>query len=265
MEQQGTDELGPQEVVDAAEGVEVAREAEEAMSSAEPDAITDDDKTAPEASAGESSTGGSRKQQQQQQQQKKKNFSLKKQLSKADSKLRDLLINRRGSAVSASSPSLPPSKPVSPLEENSAFTFCEILPAAATPSSPAEELTDGPKDVMAPPSCNEVEGGTAPVRPPRKLKKSDSVTTATTTTTTTVSSTSSSAVCNTVTSSSRSARIECGWKRSWTSSEDNSTVIVPQQIHDLRMDTPDDSGGGGFLDNIVRKFSKEMFLPSCEY
>lgn len=220
------------------------------------EALADDEPNQPEASATTEEEGktenGAR-------QRKKKNFNLKKQLSKADTKLRDLFapVSRRGSGASGGtgggagglvSPHLPDSKPVSPQEEHPAFRFPEPVNCyAALPPLPPLPATD-PLDSVVPPRTHpeiplfDADGN--PVRPPRRLKKSLSAAAATQ-------------------PKSVSGR-DSGWKRTWYSSDSDSTVATaalaapptPMQVLDLRFDPTDECCHTGFLDSLVRKFSK---------
>lgn len=188
----------------------------------------------------------------------KKNFSLKKQLSKADTKLRDLFapVSRRGSGAGGSSsagsaaglsgtvsPHLSDSKPVSPQEEQSAFRFPEppeavplapvSAPAAVVPDPvvPASESVDNSQKENNP--LFDPDG--VPIRPPRRLKKS-------------LSAAAHPA------HKANSGR-DNGWKRTWYSSDETATLAATQ-ILDLRHDPTEEPGHTGFLDAIVRKFSK---------
>ena len=195
---------------------------------------------------------------------KKKNFNLKKQLSNADTKLRDLFapVSRRGSGASGGtggggggssgggvggivSPHLPDSKPVSPQEEQPAFHFPEpannsALPPLPPPVSvatlPAESIDTVRKETQP---LFDTDG--APIRPPRRLKKSLSA------------ATGPKSVSNR----------DSNWKRTWYSSDEAATTLppVPIQVHDLRFDPADESCYPGFLDNLVRKFSKLVINP----
>ncbi|XP_045025872.1 LOW QUALITY PROTEIN: syntaxin-binding protein 5 [Daphnia magna] len=180
---------------------------------------------------------------------KKKNFNLKKQLSKADTKLRDLFapVSRRGSGASTgagtasaagglTSPHLADSKPVSPQEEQqAAFHFPE--PADGNAAVPAEPL-DSTAAAKASQDIALFDPDGIPIRPPRRLKKSLSAA---------------------ATHQKTGGHRDCGWKRTWYSSDSDSTALAPPaQIHvlDLRFDAADDSCHAGFLDNLVRKFNK---------
>lgn len=184
---------------------------------------------------------------------KKKNFNLKKQLSKADTKLRDLFapVSRRGSGASTgagtasaagglTSPHLADSKPVSPQEEQqAAFHFPE--PADGNAAVPAEPL-DSTAAAKASQDIALFDPDGIPIRPPRRLKKSLSAA---------------------ATHQKTGGHRDCGWKRTWYSSDSDSTALAPPvQIHvlDLRFDAADDSCHAGFLDNLVRKFSKLLLL-----
>lgn len=221
------------------------------------EAVADDEHNQPEATAtteeeGKAENGGRFRK-------KKNNFNLKKQLSKADTKLRDLFapVSRRGSGASTGaaagsatgglvSPHLSDSKPVTPQEEHPAFHFPEPVNCNAAvpllPTVPAE-----PVDTAAAKTNQEIplfDPDGIPIRPPRRLKKSLSAT---------------------ATHPKSASNRDCGWKRTWYSSDSDSTAVAtlpPAQIQvlDLRFDPADDSSHTGFLDNLVRKFSKLLQL-----
>ena len=226
--------------------------------------LADDEQNQPEASVtteeeGETENGV--------RQRKKKNFNLKKQLSKADTKLRDLFapVSRRGSGASSGtgggvsvsgtgglvSPHLPDSKPVSPQEEEPAFHFPEPVNCnAALPPLPPLLATD-PVDSVAPRTNQEIpllfDSDGNPIRPPRRLKKSLSA----------AAATQQKAVSNR----------DSGWKRTWYSSDSDSATVAattsqtPMQVLDLRFDPTDECCHTGFLDSLVRKFSKILDPP----
>lgn len=208
------------------------------------------------------------------QRKKKNNFNLKKQLSKADTKLRDLFapVSRRGSGASTGtggggggasgagglvSPHLlPDSKPVSPQEEHPAFHFPEPANcnAALPPLPPLAASGDSPVDSAAPRTNPEIpllfDSDGNPIRPPRRLKKSLSA---------------AAATCQPKSVGNR----DSGWKRTWYSSDSDSTAAAtataamaalappaPMQVLDLRFDPSDECCHTGFLDSLVRKFSK---------
>lgn len=203
-----------------------------------PTGLTEDDKTAESARC-----------------RKKKNFNLKKQLSKADTKLRDLFapVSRRGSGASTGggaggtvSPHLPDSKAVSPQEEESAFHFPEpsnpVCVAPEGPVIPAESVdltirTNRQEEVAL------FDSDGVPIRPPRRLKKSLSA--------------AAQQQHKAITSR------DSGWKRTWYSSDESGTVpaaVPATQVLDLRFDPTDESCYTGFFDNIVRKFSKDPWF-----
>lgn len=227
------------------------------------EALADDEQNQPEASATTEEEG---KTENGVRQRKKKNFNLKKQLSKADTKLRDLFapVSRRGSGASAGtgggvsgsgagglvSPHLPDSKPVSPQEEHPAFHFPEPVNCnAALPPLPPLLATD-PVDSVAQKTNQEIslfDADGNPIRPPRRLKKSLSA----------AAATQQKSVSNR----------DSGWKRTWYSSDSDSAAATaalppqtPMQVMDLRFDPTDECCHTGFLDSLVRKFSK-ILLP----
>lgn len=190
---------------------------------------------------------------------KKKNFNLKKQLSKADTKLRDLFApaSRRGSGASTGggtsgggtvSPHLPDSKPVSPQEDQPAFHFPEpagspvhlIAPVSlATGAEPAVrdqqtlESIDTNRTATKEIPLFDTDG--VPIRPPRRLKKSLSA----------AAQQQHKAI----------SHRDSSWKRTWYSSDESATLPATHVL-DLRFDPTDESCYTGFFDNIVRKFSK---------
>ena len=192
---------------------------------------------------------------------KKKNFSLKKQLSKVDSKMRDLLVSasRRGSAVGGGvgATVTSSSTTISPQDEQppTSFPFPAGDESSCESHHPADEepiiIDDDNAAVVAttqPQSESSPPPPVPPTRPPRRLKKAHSVQQPSTTT-------SSKPVC----SSNRPDH--SSWKRTWnsndeTSSNSSATAILPYVL-DLRMDTTDEPGhSSGFIDNFVRKFRK---------
>lgn len=171
----------------------------------------------------------------------KKNFSLKKQLIRADSKLRDLIVaaGRRGSAPSANS-----SKPNSPVDCEPRPTFpaaesncCESAESCSSvePKPVQQEMAESPTLTT---EYTDAGGksvtpatATAPVRPPRRNKHKRPP----------------------------SATVTTEILTKWPSSDE----LV--QVLDLRLDGGEDCRDGctsGFLDNIVRKFSKSLISLS---
>lgn len=193
----------------------------------------------------------------------KKNFSLKKQLSKADTKLRDLFgpISRRGSGTGGSSagsaglsgtvsPHLSDSKPVSPQEEQTAFHFPD--PPDAVSSAPLTVVLSGSDPVVVTACAESLDTNQAqkessvlfdadgiPIRPPRRLKKS------------------LSAAAHPAHRAATSNR-DSGWKRTWYSSDESASILTATHILDLRFDPADEPCHTGFLDSLVRKFSKTL-------
>lgn len=202
---------------------------------------------------------------------KKKNFSLKKQLSKVDSKMRDLLVSasRRGSAASggastsavdrvaaASSAGSSPQLPVSPQEEQPPTSFPFPGDESSTESHQYPVDEDPMRALVVEDDETAVSTATAPPppspspvpppRPPRRLKKAQSVQQP--------STSSKPAVC-------ASGRVDhSSWKRTWNSNDEScsnssATAILPHVL-DLRLDASDEPGHTGFIDSFVRKFRK---------
>jgi hypothetical protein len=146
---------------------------------------------------------------------------------------------------------VPDSKPVSPQEEEPAFHFPEPVNCnAALPPLPPLLATD-PVDSVAPRTNQEIpllfDSDGNPIRPPRRLKKSLSA----------AAATQQKAVSNR----------DSGWKRTWYSSDSDSATVAattsqtPMQVLDLRFDPTDECCHTGFLDSLVRKFSKILDPP----
>ena len=205
---------------------------------------------------------------------KKKNFSLKKQLSKVDSKMRDLLVSasRRGSAASGgasasaadrvavtSSAGGSPQLPVSPQEEQPPTSFpfpgdessteSHQYPTDEDPSMRALFVADDETAVTtatAPSQPSQDPPLPPPTRPPRRLKKAQSVQQPVTS--------SKPTVCT-------SSRVDhSSWKRTWNSNDESisnsSTTAILPHVLDLRLDATDEPGHTGFIDSFVRKFRK---------
>ena len=172
---------------------------------------------------------------------------FKRQLSKADSKLRDLFVSggRRGSGNASGSAS----SPVSPQDEQPSVPFgessSECTPCLTPAETPTEELVKDPDAPIKDQPAFDEDG--VPIRPPRRLKKCVSAGAAT--------AGASNASAPQATSRAHPPKLKSSWKRKWQSNDETNSACP--QILDLRPDESD-AQHTGFLDNIVRKLRKKL-------
>ena len=174
----------------------------------------------------------------------KMNLNLKKKLVKADSKLRDLLVQagRRGSTPTGSVQNV-----TTPQDDNPATAFGSVawdserrqsqpLPAEPKFQPPEESVSSRPNDL------NLFDSDGNPTRPPRRKHPNQRA-----------FSSPSALPLQTHASSS------CEVLKHWPVSADASSTVV-FSVLDLRFDESDAAGipHSKFLDNIVRKFSKKL-------
>ena len=157
---------------------------------------------------------------------KKKNFGLKKKLIRADTKIRDLITSvSTSTATRRGSAPGPIRSPTVPFTSSKPGTPVEDFTFVHWEPRPVSQVNSEPLECHS--ETNLAQEGTSavPVRPPRKNKR-------------------------------RQIQTSSEVVTKWPSNEGVLDVL------DLRFDSDDQSGHSGFLDNIVRKFSKLTHLAT---